>query len=708
MIGLSNILLTSPVSSAASSPTKVVDPVPHYNGGDGPSVVFDKEDTWHLVYGWIDGSGTSFIVHRTSKGTNETLATIGGSDYVSNPGLAIDSKDKLYVFYRSTHGSIYLINNSAGAWSAPFKLVNPVEHWSGDSPSAVFDKDGAWHMVYGWINSSTNYITHLSSTGVRENIVTGAEDSCSSPDIAIDPSGKMYVSYRGAHGSVLGMEYNNGNWSVPLQLVDPVPWHSMGDHPSSVFDKDGKGHMVYGWINSTQTDIITYIRSNGMKKDIIKGEMDASNPDLAINSMGDMLVFCRGAHGSIYSMVVDKPPNIPPSVTQTSPPDHSLVGGTDVNLTWSGSDQDGDILGYYVFLDDVNGHTLVGYLNVTTYHATGLKDGTKYYWTVIPNDRRVNGTSISGITSFTVHAQQGTPIIALWVDIQQPNVMLTLGGSVEVAVLVNCIGADIKSVHLQDSVDGKLHLQVEQLTGQQDIKAGVPVTFKTKISLKGGDYRSTDTGHVGITALGDGIDSPTKSVLVTYDRKNSTIPKPPDVRPVIAAVGIGATVLAVSLIAGTEIGLLGAAHLFMPLISKKDEKGDKATRGKIQDYLMKNPGDHYSQIKKGLDPKYGPLTYNLLALEQEGRIVSSRDGIYKRFYPKDAPVINRNDLTYMQHSIVDHIRKEPGISQAQLAKRMTTSGQVIDYHVRSLKQADIITLKKEGKTTRCFLKDQGP
>jgi len=707
LIGLGNILLTSSISSAGSSPTKIVDPVPHWVGGDGPSAVFDQQDTWHMVYGWIDGSGASFINHRTSKGTNETIV-VGGSAEVMCPGLAIDSKDKLYVFYRSTKGSVYLINNSAGAWSPPQKLVEPGNPWSG-SPSAIFDKDGAWHLVYGWINSSTSYITHLSSSGVKENIFVGEEGSGSSPHLAIDPSGKLYVSFRGTHGAILGTSNIYGNWSVPLQLVDPVPHLAMGDSPSSVFDKEGKGHMVYGWINDSGSYFITYIKSSGIKKNLIEGATEpACNPEIAVNSNDDMLVFYRSTKGSIYSMVLDKIPNIPPTVVQTSPPDHSLVGATDVNLTWSGKDQDGDILGYYLFFDDVGGYTLVGYQNTTTYHATGLKDGTRYYWTVIPNDGKVNGTSLSGIMSFTVRAQQGTPIIALWIDIGQPEIMLTLGDSKEIDIQVNCIGADIKSVHLQSALEGKLHLQVEQLTASQDIKAGVPVTFKTRISLKGGGYRSDETGHVGITALGDGIDSPTRSVLVSYDRKNSTIPPGPDVRPIVAAVGIGVTVLTVSLLAGTEIGLLGVAHLFMPLYSKpkKHEKRDQVTRGKIQDYIMANPGDHYSLIKKGLDLKHGPLTYNLDVLEREGRIVCSRDGIFKRFYPKDAPTVNKNEYTYTQYSIIDHIRKEPGITQVLLAKRMKTSKQVIDYHVNSLMLADIITLKKEGKMTHCFLKDQ--
>lgn len=709
LIGLGNILLTSSISSAGSSPTKIVDPVPHWVGGDGPSAVFDQQDTWHMVYGWIDGSGASFINHRTSKGTNETIV-VGGSAEVMCPGLAIDSKDKLYVFYRSTKGSVYLINNSAGAWSAPQKLVDPGNPWSG-SPSAVFDKDGAWHMVYGWINSSTSYITHLSSTGVKENIFVGEEGTGSSPHLAIDPSGKLYVSFRGTHGAILGTSNIYGNWSVPLQLVDPVPHLAMGDSPSTVFDKDGKGHMVYGWINDSGSYFITYIKSNGksngIKKNLIEGATEpACNPEIAVDSKDDMLVFYRSTHGSIYSMVLDKIPNIPPTVGQTSPPDHSLVGATDVNLTWFGKDQDGDTLGYYLFFDDVDGHTLVGYQNVTTYHAIGIKDGTRYYWTVIPNDGKINGTSLSGIMSFTVRAQQVPPIIALWIDIGQPEVMLTLGDSLDVDVVVNCIGADIKSVHLQSAQDGKLHLQVEQLTASQDIKAGAPVVFKTRISLKGGGYRSTDTGHVGITALGDGIDSPTKSILVSYDKKNSTIPAGPDVRPYVAATGIGVTVLAVSFLAGTEIGLLGVAHLLMPLYSKrKDEKQDRSTRGKIQDYIMANPGDHYSLIKKGLNR--GRLTYNLLALEQEGKIVCSRDGIFKRFYPKDAPLVNKNEYTYIQHSIIDYIRNEPGITQALLAKRMNTSNQVIDYHVHSLMLADAVTLKKKGKMTQCFLKDQG-
>ena len=94
------------------------------------------------------------------------------------------------------------------------------------------------------------------------------------------------------------------------------------------------------------------------------------------------------------------PTNHRPTVTLLAPLNGSVLGINWTELSWKGGDSDGDLLSYQVYLDTVNGKTLVSKQNLTKYTATGLKMGTTYYWTVKVDDGRPNGTNLSGTWTF--------------------------------------------------------------------------------------------------------------------------------------------------------------------------------------------------------------------------------------------------------------------------------------------------------------------
>lgn len=88
-------------------------------------------------------------------------------------------------------------------------------------------------------------------------------------------------------------------------------------------------------------------------------------------------------------------PNHPPTVTLLSPDDNASVRDQTVRLAWTGSDEDGDPLAYYVFFSRdrsrlMESGAVVAHLNETAFCVTGLTDGINF-WTVVPNDGKQNG-----------------------------------------------------------------------------------------------------------------------------------------------------------------------------------------------------------------------------------------------------------------------------------------------------------------------------
>ena len=89
--------------------------------------------------------------------------------------------------------------------------------------------------------------------------------------------------------------------------------------------------------------------------------------------------------------------------TVISPTRGANLSGTEVDLEWSGSDVDGDIVDYEVFMDtnaDPTGNSL-GVTAETTLSNVSVNSGTTYYWMVRTRDSAGN-TSNSEVFQFRI------------------------------------------------------------------------------------------------------------------------------------------------------------------------------------------------------------------------------------------------------------------------------------------------------------------
>jgi len=163
----------------------------------------------------------------------------------------------------------------------------------------------------------------------------------------------------------------------------------------------------------------------------------------------------------------------------------------------------------------------------------------------------------------------------------------------------------------------------------------------------------------------------------------------------------------VVVVSGTEVGFFAfLAWVVVPLYVRvlKEKVLDNFTRGQIFGFIKANPGAHYGEIRNNMSLQNGVLAYHLLVLEREGYVKTSRDGMFKRFYPRSMRIPRKKKhLSRMQKDIVEAVRKTPGMNQNAIARELGESKQVISYHVKALAKADIIVVQKAGNETMCFL-----
>jgi predicted transcriptional regulator len=297
------------------------------------------------------------------------------------------------------------------------------------------------------------------------------------------------------------------------------------------------------------------------------------------------------------------------------------------------------------------------------------------------------------------------PLGRLRLVASEDRLTISPGGTVVVTVHIICENAMVQGVYLTAVPSSGLTLSIEVLSPPGDLRSGDNWTAKLKIFAPPGIGNATHKGTVQVTVHGVGITGDSLALHVTVVPEDKPQSETVVVPLSIAAVA-SVAVVAAAVIGGTEIGIIALTALFLPLYVKlrKEEVLDQFTRGKIQGYITAYPGEHYSSIKAQLGLKNGALAYHLKVLEREGYITSVRDGVFKRFYPKEAPLPRRrSQYSAIQEMILEHIKEKPGISQDRLAQMMKVSNQVINYHIKNLLATGAIKLERQGKETRCFL-----
>jgi len=110
-------------------------------------------------------------------------------------------------------------------------------------------------------------------------------------------------------------------------------------------------------------------------------------------------------------------------------------------------------------------------------------------------------------------------------------------------------------------------------------------------------------------------------------------------------------------------------------------------------------------IKQDLGLRNGTLTYHLTVLERNGLVVSERDGLLKRFYPKDFKIPRGKFYPKpVQETMLKIIRMRPGMSQSELARVLDLKRQIVNYHVRLLRQAGLVDARQDGKIIKLYMK----
>jgi predicted transcriptional regulator len=129
---------------------------------------------------------------------------------------------------------------------------------------------------------------------------------------------------------------------------------------------------------------------------------------------------------------------------------------------------------------------------------------------------------------------------------------------------------------------------------------------------------------------------------------------------------------------------------------------DNINRKNIFEYIKSNQGVHFKALLRKLNFQPGAMSYHLNVLEKGEFIKSIQDGNLRRFYLYGTKSDFKIALTSIQLRILSIVDERPGISQSKISELLGKNRMLVNYHIKILDDADLISMEKEGRVSKVF------
>lgn len=155
--------------------------------------------------------------------------------------------------------------------------------------------------------------------------------------------------------------------------------------------------------------------------------------------------------------------------------------------------------------------------------------------------------------------------------------------------------------------------------------------------------------------------------------------------------------------------IIGAFILSYWLFARLDRNGTlDGVRKDIYSYISENPGEHMANITKSLSLSSSSTRYHLSVLEGMDKVVSHKNGKYKRYYVNQngySKYTNGNGYKHIMSAlknntarkIVKFLLSNPGSNQKNVSSALNIHPSTVNWHAKRLNDAEIISKQRKGK-----------
>jgi len=142
---------------------------------------------------------------------------------------------------------------------------------------------------------------------------------------------------------------------------------------------------------------------------------------------------------------------------------------------------------------------------------------------------------------------------------------------------------------------------------------------------------------------------------------------------------------------------LGAAS---PLARFGGDGSDSDAPDAIAGYVSTHPGTHFSKLRDDLKLGTGEAQHHLHRLEEDGVVVSRKDGDYRRYFPAGQfSEFEQATFGYLRRptprGMLVALLRDPSVTASELATKMSVSRPTISKHAKDLEAAGLLS-RDEG------------
>lgn len=136
-------------------------------------------------------------------------------------------------------------------------------------------------------------------------------------------------------------------------------------------------------------------------------------------------------------------------------------------------------------------------------------------------------------------------------------------------------------------------------------------------------------------------------------------------------------------------------------------------RQDILEFIGNNPGATVNQIKKDRGINRGTVRYHVNVLKEAGKIVLFQNGKNISIFKNERKLWSKKHQTiiepYMKSTTCKEVCKtiyeNPGITNAELSRKMKVSKATISLHTKTLENMNCLKLKLNGRFKKYYIKE---
>ncbi|MFX1573195.1 MAG: winged helix-turn-helix transcriptional regulator [Promethearchaeota archaeon] len=138
-----------------------------------------------------------------------------------------------------------------------------------------------------------------------------------------------------------------------------------------------------------------------------------------------------------------------------------------------------------------------------------------------------------------------------------------------------------------------------------------------------------------------------------------------------------------------------------------DDVLENENRNKIIDLILSEPGIHFNELLRKTGLAAGNLVWHLDILETYKVIGKKRIGNFIAYFPyyQKNPISNidlKLQKSKLTLEVLEMIEDQPGVWNNLITKKFKVDHKTILYHIKKLRELNLINIKKEGRRKRFF------